>query len=297
MSLNRPSGQLAFVGRARLMQQIKTALDAGLDVWLTGEHGVGKTALARRVAPHALYCSHVTPAKELLGNILSECYQRGWWLPEGDEEDEGAQKAIGKLDIRARTEAAATALKNNGIREDAVLILDDFDGATTVVVRACRRLAESCTVIACGTDAKAAQRPFLVQFTHIEVPRLTRQESEQLVTRLLDGHAVNERERPRLVRQLVEQGQGVPLVLRELVKRAASRGDLSARAVGREELHGHKTVDLTPALIVLAVLLVGVRVAFRGLHDADMTVLFGFSGALLMLIRIFASRLGRGGRR
>lgn len=295
MTSNRAS-QLAFIGRARLIEQCRVALDAGLDIWLTGEAGVGKTALAKRLAPGAIYCSHVTPAKELLAGILVECWHRGWWSPdEPCESDEALLHLVARLDIRARTEAAAKALKSGG--SNVVLVLDDFDGATPLVVRACRRLAENCTVIACGVSGKPTQRPFLTQFTHIEVPRLTRAESEQLVTRLLADHAVAERERARLVRQLVEQGQGLPLVLRELVKRGAARGDLSARGVHREELHGHKTIDLTPMILVICILGLGARIATRGLGDQDLAVLFGFSGALLLLARLFVGHLSGPKRR
>lgn len=95
MAGSRPSGQLAFVGRARLVEKVKVALDAGLDIWLTGEHGVGKTALAKRVAPDAIYCPHVTPAKEFLFLILSECYRRGWYVPDGDFVDDEVLHLLG----------------------------------------------------------------------------------------------------------------------------------------------------------------------------------------------------------
>lgn len=294
--MSRTASSLAFIGRARLIEKCRVALDAGLDIWLTGEAGVGKTALAKRIAPGAIYCPHVTPAKELLAGILVECWRRGWWMPdEPCEDDEAVLHLIARLDIRARTEAAAKALKNGG--SDVVLVLDDFDGATPLVMRACRRLAESCTVIACSVSGKPTQRPFLTQFTHIEVPRLTRAESELLVARLLADHAVAERERARLVRQLVEQGQGLPFVLRELVKRGAARGDLSARGVNQEGLHGHKTIDLTPLLIVICILGMGARIATRGLGDQDLSILFGFSGAFLLLVRLFAGKLSGPNRR
>ena len=51
---------------------------------------------------------------------------------------------------------------------------------------------------------------------------------------------------PRLLRQIVEQSQGLPSIARELVKRVAARGDLSLNAIRREDLHGAKPLDMTP---------------------------------------------------
>ncbi len=298
------TSSLAFVGRVKLLAQVREAVSSGLDVWLTGEAGVGKTALAKRAAPDALYVPHCTPTKELLTSLLVELQARGFYEAEGDEEPESEaelRKLLRKLDARAATNAILGALRQAKIEEgrEPVIILDDFEGATATSVRAIRQIAAAATVICCGGEAKSAQKPFLFQCTRFEVPRLSRAENETLAARLLDdyGGVLDTRERPRLLRQIVEQSQGLPSVTRELVKRTAARGDLTMRAVQREELHGARTVDMTPGLIVIGILLVGWKVAMKPLHDTDMSVIFGFSGAGLMLIRLFAFRLANRGNR
>ena len=65
----------------------------------------------------------------------------------------------------------------------------------------------------------------------------------------------------------------------------------------REELHGGKPLDMTPGLVLIGLLFVGMRVAMRPLHDADMTILFGSSGAILMIVRLFAFRIASRGTR
>ena len=72
---------MTFIGRAPLLANCRAAVESGQDVWLLGEHGVGKSALARRIHPDALYVPGVTPAKDLLtcllvvylGSILGVC--------------------------------------------------------------------------------------------------------------------------------------------------------------------------------------------------------------------------------
>lgn len=287
--------QPLFIGRSSQLAQCRRAVDAGLDVHLVGEKGVGKTALARRIAPGALYVAHCNPASELLSAILGECFKRGWWTPPADEDTDDVGKLVRKIGNKSATAEAVATLKT---RKDAgtpvVLVLDDFDAATATVVRLVRQFAAVSTVVAVGTAPKATQAAFLFGCTRISLARLSKSEGEELVSRLLEPHTTNgqllERDRPALHRQIVEQAQGVPAVALELVKRAAARGQLNTRSVAGEDVSGARNVDMTPALIVFLILAVGARVVFRGV-DQDMTVLLGFAGAILMLARLFMGAL------
>lgn len=291
------TAHMAFIGRRRLVEECRQAIDNDLDVWLTGESGVGKTALAKRISNDAIYVPHVSPIKELLTTLLMECCRRGWYQPAtkgGEEiECEESEKAIRKLDTKTATTEALAALKD----KKAVLILDDFDTATATVVRVCRKLGDITTVIACGVNSKPAQQPFLFRFTHITVPRLSESESRELAERLLNEYSIPQAEHGRLMRQLIEQAQGMPSILQELVKRSARRGDMSATSMRKESLSGHKQVDMTPGVVLVAAALVLLRVFTRGLGDHDLSMMMGGSGVLFMLVRFFAFRLGNKKRR
>lgn len=296
------AGEAAFVGRAKVLADMRAAIASGLPVWITGEAGIGKTALAKRAAPEALYIPVCTPTKEVLVSLLLELHQRGFYAPKSDDDDEPSdeislRKSFKKIDNRqAVIEICAgfraLALDSGGA---PVVILDDFDTATATTIRLVKQLGAGATLVCCTTEAKAAQKAFLFNCSKFAVSRLTNRETELLAGKLLDDYAgdISERERPRLVRQIVEQSQGAPAIARELVKRIAARGDLSLSAVRRENLHGSTPLDMTPALIVVGIVFVGWRVAMRPLHDADMSVLFGFSGAGLMLLRLLAFRMAR----
>lgn len=289
------TSHLAFIGRASLLAKCRAAVESGQDVWLLGEHGVGKSALAKRIHPDALYVPGVTPAKDLLTCLLIELYKRGWWSgpPSKNGEDdqqlsaEEVERGTRRLDAKTATSYALSALKERG----AILVLDDFDAASPTIVRLCRQLSAHCTLVVCSVESKPAQRPFLFSFACVEVPRLSRREAAELVARLLGEHALPSREIARLQTHLIEEAQGLPSVLHELVKRAVKRGDLSLQGVRREAMHGHKTVDLTPVLLVIGCLVAGARVAVRGLNDADLSVFAGFGVVAFMILRLFAGKL------
>ncbi len=288
---------ILFVGRQHLLEKCRSAVDAGISIQLLGEHGVGKSALARRIASDTIYIEHVAPAKDLLTALLKECYRRGWHDVQTKDEEEmddvALERALRKMDVKSATAAAIKALAG----QRATVVLDNFDDASATVVRLCRQIAEACTLVVCSVAPKPSQKPFLFGLTTIDVPRLTAKESEQLVNRLLSEHQIEEHERKRVLRQLVESSQGLPSIIHETVKRAVGRGDLSLQSVRKEEMSGHRTVDMTPGLVVFACVLVGLRVALRGSGDHDVTVILGASGALFMLFRFYASRLSRTTRR
>lgn len=289
------TAHLTFIGRTHLLAKCRAAVESGQDVWLLGEHGVGKSALAKRIYPDALYVPTVTPVKDLLTCLLIQLYGRGWWSgpPSKNGEDEQqlssdeVERGTRRLDAKTATACALAALKDR----DTILVLDDFDAASPTVVRLCRQIGAHCTLVVCSVESKAAQRPFLFPFVCVEVPRLSRREAAELVARLLGEHALPTREIARLQTHLIEEAQGLPSVLHELVRRAVKKGDLSLQGVRGEAMHGHRVVDLTPALLVIGCCLVGARVAVRGMNDADLSVFAGFGVVAFMIMRLFAGKL------
>ena len=306
MTVNRanlPAIAPIWVRRRALLDECRRAADAEQDIHLTGESGVGKTALAKRIRDDAIYLAHPSPAGELLCALLFECYQRGAWEPEGADEDEtldeiAVGKAVRKLGQKAAVKMAVGALAaiSHAEGKQPLIVLDDFDAAPAAVVRIVVQLAGRAVIVAVSGAARPHQKRFLFGCTSIRVPRFTPAQSSELVEKLLQPHSISSRDRAGITRFLIEQSQGVPAVMIELVRRAVKKGDLSLRGLrGQDgaELDGHRQVDMTPGLVVLACGLVALRVMSRGMGDQDVTVLLGASGALFMLVRFYAGRLSR----
>ena len=298
-----------FVGRSRLLDRARQAIDGGLHVHLCGEAGTGKTTLARRVSPGAVFVEHPAPPSDVLATLLLYAHAKGWWTPppassrssfggDDDDLDEGAiVKIIRKIGQKAATEATVAAYRV--ATPKAVIVFDSFEQAPAGVVRLVRALSETATIIAVsGETLKAHQKPLLFNFSRIEVKRLTARETQELVERLVEPHPVRAGEKARLVRHLVEESQGLPAVVHELIKRAKARGDLSLSSLRRDQdVNGHKTVDMTPGLALLMCLLMMVRGMSRGWGDVDLRIGFAAFGGLMMVARFFAFRAATRGRR
>ena len=298
-----------FVGRSRLLDRARQAVDGGLHVHLCGEAGTGKTTFARRVSPGAVFVEHPAPPSDVLATLLLHAHAKGWWTPppassrsssggDDDDLDEGAiVKIIRKIGQKAATEATVAAYRV--ATPKAVIVFDSFEQAPAGVVRLVRALSETATIIAVsGETLKAHQKPLLFNFSRIEVKRLTTRETQELVERLVEPHPVRAGEKARLVRHLVEESQGLPAVVHELIKRAKARGDLSLQSLRRDgDVNGHKTVDMTPGLALLMLLLMMVRGMSRGWGDVDLRIGFAAFGGLMMVARFFAFRAATRGRR
>jgi hypothetical protein len=302
-----------FVGRTRLLDKARQAISGGLHVHLTGEAGTGKSTLARRISPDAVFIEHPAPPSDVLASLLLHAHAKGWWTPppasssragagsggsDPDDLDEGdLVRIIRKMGQKAATEAAVAAYRVASPK--ALVVFDNFDAAPAGVVRLVRSLSESATVVAVGSDSpKAHQKPFLFGCTRIEVKRLSARETEELVLRLIEPHPVRAQEKARVVRHLVEESQGLPAVVQELIKRGVARGDLSLRALRREQgINGFKTVDMTPGFALMMCLLMMFRGMSRGWGDVDLRIGFAAFGGLMMVARFFAFRAASTRRR
>ena len=295
-----------FVGRTRILEKARAAISGGLHVHLTGEAGTGKTALARRLSPGAVFVEHPTPPSDVLATLLLHAHGQGWWTPpppsrssrgsgddDDDDLDEGALvKIIRKIGQKAAVQETVAAYRAASPRP--VIVFDDFDTAPAGVVRMVRALSDCATIVAVGSPMpKAHQKPFLFSCVSVEVKRLSARETEELVLRLLEPHPVRPSEKARLVRHLVEESQGLPSVVHELVKRGVARGDLSLPSLRRESgINGFKTIDMTPGLALLFCLLMISRGLSRGMGDMDLRIAFALLGGLMMIGRFFLFRSG-----
>lgn len=297
-----------FIGRSRLLDRAHQAVDGGLHVHLVGESGTGKTTLARRVATGAVFIEHPAPPSDVLATLLLHAHTKGWWTPppassrssgdDDDDLDEGALvKIIRKMGQKAATEAVVVAYRV--ATPKAVIVFDNFDAAPAGVVRLVRALTDIAIIIAVSSETpKAHQKPFLFGCTRIEVKRLTPRETQELVERLIEPHPVRANEKARLVRHLVEESQGLPAIVHELIKRGRARGDLSLASLRREsDVNGHKTIDMTPGFVLLIAMLMMARGFSRGWGDADLRIAFAGLGGLMMLARFFAFRAATSRRR
>ncbi len=215
-----------FVGRAGVLARAEMIFASGDGVLLLGEAGIGKTALARRLAERAAgqgaVVTHVVGRAvssgapfEAFAGVMTGARSSGPAQP-------GTQQ-VTAAEVAARVAAAAAGTRL------MMMVVDDVDLLDDGSVRVLLHLASAgATVVA---TARSAPLPGLVESLwrdghceRIELPGLSDDEAAELLETVLDAPADL-----AASDAFVRRAQGNPLLLRELVQAALQRSALVRR--------------------------------------------------------------------
>ncbi len=223
--VRRVARRWPFVGRAGELARAETIFASGAGVLLLGEAGIGKTALARRLAERA--AGEGAAVIQVVGRAVSSGapFEAFAGVLTGDRAPGPAQGGSGQVtaaDVAARVAATAAASRLLVVVDD-VDLLDD--GSARVLLHLA---AHGATVVA---TARSAPLPGLVETLwrdghceRIELAGLGDDEAAELLETVLGAPADL-----AASAAFVTRAQGNPLLLRELVQAALQRSALVRR--------------------------------------------------------------------
>ncbi|WP_158846607.1 AfsR/SARP family transcriptional regulator [Saccharothrix deserti] len=229
-----PPDTADFAGRGGELEQVVAALRANAAsvpvVVLTGEPGVGKTALAIRVAhrmraefPDGQLFAHLAgtspnpkQARDVLGSLLRALGVTGAAIPE---------------DLEERTAAIRACLADRRV----LVVLDD--AASAAQVRALLPGTAGCAVLVTGRNRLDG----LAGSTSLPIPPFTTDEARALLGRIA-GHDRLEQE-PQAAGEVVELCGNVPLAVRIAATRLAARRHMSVRSLADRLADEHDRLD------------------------------------------------------
>jgi DNA-binding CsgD family transcriptional regulator len=223
--VRRVASKWPFVGRTGELARAEAIFTAGAGVLLLGEAGIGKTALARRLAERA--ASRGAAVVQVVGRAVAsgapfEAFAGVLAGRDGLEPRGGAAGQLTAGDVAARVAAAVAGSR-------LLLVVDDADLLDDGSARVLLHLASTgATVIA---TARSAVLPGLIEALwrdgyceRVELTGLSDDEAAELLEALLGAPADLAASAAFVLR-----AQGNPLLLRELVQAARQRSVLVRR--------------------------------------------------------------------
>ncbi len=226
-----------FVGRYTELNQIITSLLQNRHTLITGDRGIGKTALIRETisilngdthrigmagklpASGRRDCVRIdspAPPSRLIRKLSSELLRLGML------------KAVDAMKESELADAIVRAIAASPDRH--IIFIDNLETITPSHRYFIERLLD--VALVCGSALTVRQQPVLKKifdsFVTVQVQPFTPGESRELVDYCLQRYGIRVLDRELFVGQLVKAGQGNPFQLKTFLHAAAARGYLSA---------------------------------------------------------------------
>ena len=260
--------QINLIGRDHLLkEQIRPRLRDKKGFLITGNHGIGKSALLEWASDYAPGKAALVSATWTVKEILKEiCI--GWELEITN--DDGDVMPPSKWQVSWLEQAIYTC--------DAAtnwLLIDDIHQATPAILRRLKILRERCLIVGAG------------------VPPFKRQELRRIMWGLptVDVRALKKTDMMRIgkaaapilgtrtpVQDAVHAARGIPGQLFH-----ALRGEVT---VDNTKTQGEE-IDISPLLLLVVVAIMAFRYIGRGLDSPSLTMLGGLGMAGALIIRMF----------
>lgn len=290
---------VGFVGRDAELGKALDALRRGNNLLVKGKAGIGKSAFLRqlyeRMAEDRLCLwAGDRNAKALLLDLIEQTHDRvGLAVPErllaprikarARREGRVQWEWVVKPLERATTKDLAAILVDSLRDRGALVLIESLEVAPTLA-ELFADLTETCQVAA-AMDAKNRRGP------------LTQAQARTIAERWLDESSIrfhSARVRAAFLRHVAQDSGGVPAAIEGMLTAAANDGEVTpakVRAYAHEA--GVTYLDMTPVVILGAVVFMALRYISRGISETELLVLSGVGSALFYGLSFLMRRLAR----
>jgi hypothetical protein len=174
--------------------------------------------------------------------------------------------------------------------DDLIVLIDDVSGLTPTSRPYLEQLTEATTVVATVSPQalkKGGTKRFWKRFDELALERLSKQESEELLGKLLNRYRVVSDEPEIYKRRVLELSQGNPFELDRLVKYHSAEAIVKSRELGSYSQQfverDVKQIALAPLLLIVGAFTIAARYIARAQGNLDLYVLSGIGVGLTIV--------------
>lgn len=276
-SISVPTKDLLF-GRERQAKDIKSMLNKGQSILLTGPVGIGKTHLlehlASRYDTHALYIERPIPLKAVLINICDHC------LPNWKD----------TLSPRDSIQDFLDYLQNTPLLAPPILIMDSLDCLKTSDVPLIETLMEQFTILGATDDKKKRLNTLWWKFKEEPLDPL-KEDAIRALIKTTTAH-LTIHDYAMLENHITSEANGYPLAVIDMVNQLHHCNIVSNDTI-RDLRHNVGTTyrDWTYALVVLWSVIVCLRFIALGVHSFEGYILAGIGTSVFLVVKYFLMRM------
>ncbi|MET0084859.1 MAG: ATP-binding protein, partial [Sedimenticola sp.] len=305
-----------FVGRTRETQQAIAALEKGSNLLIRGRAGIGKSAFLRHLRTNTddlskpvIWISAGT-AKHVLEALCRQLHESvglavsathlGPRLLARAQRDGGLlwkdlARTIHRLGVSDTVEIVVAALR----KRRCLIFIESLEVAPTLADLYAELIEHAQVAAAIDDKNRRVRIERLVWRFHetIELKPLPLDDCEYIAEQWLGEHPLrfsDEGTRRRFLRHVAQDSGGVPAAIRGMLESAAKEPEITP-AIARGFTHeaGVRYLDMTPLVILLIVVFMGMRYISRGFGLQEMLVWSGVATALFTGVRFFMYQMNR----
>ncbi len=272
------------IGRSREAQLLEDYLRKGLSVVVRGAEGVGKSVLVRHVARWAerglgyvpLYIARGSPTKEWLVSLATELARRGHLEPQNFE----------RLRNPVLSERCLNALRYAG--EKWLLVFDHCEKLNSTQALLLEEYLKRwpCVLVT------SREKPLGLALPEVELEPLSEEHQAAIVELFVEDEGLYVEDLKVFTRACVRRAQGNLKKLMGLLQQAAVEKRVTCEWV-HKELGFEKErdyIDATPAILIGAAVVIGIRFFGLGFDDRELYVLAGLGYAMAWALRVLMWR-------
>jgi len=261
-------------GRDAELKKIRTELERGQSILITGQIGLGKTHFLKHLETnfaHAIFIPSPTPIKQMLEDIIQGL---------------GQKPDIPKASVRSLLNQIIHTPK--AIRP--ILIIDDLAKLKQPDIDPFLLLLDHFTILAATDTMSDKLKIIWWKFQVIELEPLDEPTTKNMIRYLTQNLPISDYQ--MLQTKLLSLANGNPLAITDMVKHLRHRPVVS-RQVIRDLYHdaGIRYREWSNMLIIFWALLIMSRFIALGTHSFEAYILAGFGTSIFMVLKYFVQRM------
>ena len=278
--------------RDEIKEEILEHVEKGNSVLLKGVHGIGKSYMMRQIWKEKeksgeiwIYFPYCKPPKQILLRVIQRL------IPEGRDSERWKEIKRGTmLDL-------VDEIKERLEKRKLIIMLDEIHTLTATAASHYYELMQDPRIVFLtgGTSKylnkkfeKAELKRFLWDLKQVEMPALSREESEELIRELYKKYKIPKTiSTERVKRWILQNAGGNPLGIERAVEDLSRESDLNGFDIRKHGAVQDVGVNLFPVFVILLMVVVAWRFLARGAGDIDLYALTGFFGIIFYALSRF----------